>query len=152
MAKKDKKVVAASSEVIEIDDEEPLPIEILNDEPIKREQNEFVYSAPQYLLELAKSNRAECKRCGNKIEKGELRVGVVNEGKWGLFTKWQHVKCTVFHAGIQNAMAIDGFVELPEAMQVLVSEQVEESRGKVDPDRVAVDPSGTSFIASLALP
>ena len=43
---------------------------------------------PQYILELAKSNRSECKRCSKRIEKAELRVGVINEGEWGLFTKW----------------------------------------------------------------
>ena len=52
------------------------------------EKKEIKISSPQYILELAKSNRAECKRCCRKIEKSQLRVGVINEGEWGLFTKW----------------------------------------------------------------
>ena len=52
------------------------------------EKKETKIPPPQYILELAKSNRAECKRCCRKIEKSQLRVGVINEGEWGLFTKW----------------------------------------------------------------
>lgn len=37
----------------------------------------------EYILELAKSGRAECKKCNLKIAKDELRVGVVVQGdRW----------------------------------------------------------------------
>ena len=37
----------------------------------------------EYILELAKSGRAECKKCNLKISKDELRVGVVVHGdRW----------------------------------------------------------------------
>lgn len=124
-------------------------------------------SSPQYILELAKSNRAECKRCCQKIEKSQLRVGVINEGEWGLFTKWyvkhvsfssfilqsliafnilsplnlrQHIHCTVFHNSVVEPAMLDGYLELPDDCKDLVDIRVAESKLEVDPDRIAVNP------------
>lgn len=38
---------------------------------------------PTYVIEIAKSGRAECRKCENKIGKNELRIGVITEGDWG---------------------------------------------------------------------
>ena len=70
-------------EVIVIDDE----VDIIN-AAVNERHNEVDLPPPQYILESAKSNRSECKRCSKKIQRSELRVGVINEGEWGLFTKW----------------------------------------------------------------
>ena len=70
-------------EVIVIDDDADIIRKAVNDHLI-----EVDLPSPQYILELAKSNRSECKRCNKKIQRSELRVGVINEGEWGLFTKW----------------------------------------------------------------
>jgi hypothetical protein len=45
-------------------------------------------------VELAKSGRAECKRCDSFIANKSVRVGVLIDGEWGLFTRWQHLDCT----------------------------------------------------------
>ena len=41
---------------------------------------EEVGKPPSYLLELSKSDRSECRRCGEKISGKEVRVGIVFEG------------------------------------------------------------------------
>lgn len=38
---------------------------------------------PTYVAEISKSGRAECRKCETKIQKDELRVGVITEGDWG---------------------------------------------------------------------
>jgi hypothetical protein len=44
-------------------------------------------SLSQLVVERAKSGRAECKKCGEKIANKEIRVGIVTEGDWGIFTR-----------------------------------------------------------------
>lgn len=39
------------------------------------------------IVEKAKSGRAECKKCGEKIAFQDIRIGIVTEGDWGLFTR-----------------------------------------------------------------
>lgn len=95
---------------------------------------------PQYALEIAKSGRAECRRCGEKIPMQQLRVGVITEGDWGLFTKWQHLACTIFHPTIKIAEAIDGYAELTNLDKMLVKERIEKSQSEIDYDYVAVNP------------
>ena len=95
---------------------------------------------PQYILELAKSGRAECKRCSQKILKSELRVGVISDSMWGLFTKWQHLHCTVFHSSITEAALIDGYFELSDEYKAEVVQRLSSSKGEVDPDRIAINP------------
>jgi Poly(ADP-ribose) polymerase and DNA-Ligase Zn-finger region len=51
---------------------------------------------PTYSIEYSKSGRAGCKnkKCGDKIEKGEFRIGVTSEGAQGYtICKWYHVRC-----------------------------------------------------------
>ena len=44
--------------------------------------------APKHSVEYAKSDRAECKLCGNKIAKGALRLGATVPAKGFSNTKW----------------------------------------------------------------
>lgn len=95
---------------------------------------------PTYLVELSKSGRAECKKCDCKIENKTIRVGVLVEGEWGLFTRWQHLDCTVFHRSVESVDSIDGYSELKEEDKALVLRRLEESANEVDEDSVPVDP------------
>lgn len=108
------------------------------------------------------------KRCCQKIGKSELRVGVVIEGEWGLFTKWfdfsikpfvssstlrrfyfiyflpahrQHIHCTVFHKSVVEPTSLDGYLELSDELKDAIDKRVRDSKNEVDPDRIAVDPS-----------
>ena len=94
---------------------------------------------PSYVLELAKSARAECRRCDTKIVKDQLRVGVIMEGDYGLFTRWQHLECTVFHKSVNNAQSIDGYIELRDDLKQMVIERIEKSANEIDEDRVPID-------------
>jgi hypothetical protein len=51
------------------------------------EKTESAVVCPAYILEIAKSGRAECKRCGEKIGAKLPRVGIMIEGDWGLLTR-----------------------------------------------------------------
>lgn len=95
---------------------------------------------PTYIVEVAKSGRAECKKCETKIDNKTVRVGVLVDGEWGLFTRWQHLHCTVFHRSIENAESIDGFQELSGEQKEQVRRRVAESANEVDEDSLPVDP------------
>jgi DNA repair protein RAD16 len=95
---------------------------------------------PSYLVELAKSGRAECKRCDEKIENKTLRIGVIVEGDWGLFTRWQHLHCTVFHRALLEVNDIDGYKELNEAQKAEVKTRFEESKTEFDDESSPIDP------------
>jgi hypothetical protein len=44
-------------------------------------------------VEPARSSRARCRSCKRKIEKGELRLGVLLEGPYGTGYLWHHLRC-----------------------------------------------------------
>ena len=48
---------------------------------------------PHYVVELAKSGRAGCKACKQKIAKDTIRLGVECEGDWGTYYRWHHLTC-----------------------------------------------------------
>ena len=81
---------------------------------------EVVDTVPTYVIEKAKSARSECKKCDEKIAKGCIRVGLMVEGQWGLFTRWQHLECTVFHKNLssKDIELIDGFADLEKEDKV----------------------------------
>jgi hypothetical protein len=103
-------------------------------------QEEIEEVIPAYCIERAKSGRAECKKCDKKIDKNEVRIGVITEGEWGLFTRWQHLACTVFHKSIREPEALDGFLELDKDGKALVTKRVVESEFEIDQDFIPVDP------------
>jgi DNA repair protein RAD16 len=96
--------------------------------------------SPGYLVELAKSGRAECKKCGEKIENKTIRVGVILEGDWGLFTRWQHLACTIFHPSLASCNNIDGYQDLSSDHQKDVQTRYEMSKNEVDEDMKPLDP------------
>lgn len=97
-------------------------------------------TTPSYIVELAKSGRAECKKCGDKIDNKTIRIGVILEGDWGLFTRWQHLSCTVFHASLTSCNAIDGLQDLSREDQIAVENRYESSKGEIDEDMKPLDP------------
>jgi len=48
---------------------------------------------PPHQIEPARSSRSKCRTCKRKIEKGELRIGVLLEGPYGTGYLWHHLKC-----------------------------------------------------------
>ena len=96
--------------------------------------------APSYLIELAKSGRAECKKCDLKIENKALRVGVILEGEWGLFTRWQHLQCTIFHKSVESVEKIDGYKELDVKEREMVASRFSASQNEIDDEFVAINP------------
>eukprot|EP01032_Pedospumella_encystans_P019528 gene19528-22199_t len=95
---------------------------------------------PTYIVEVAKSGRAECKKCDCKIENKCIRIGVIVDGEWGLFTRWQHLDCTVFHKGINSVEELDGFSDLNTQQKDLVKERFALSTNEIDEDMEPIDP------------
>ncbi|MFW9928627.1 MAG: PARP-type zinc finger-containing protein [Candidatus Thorarchaeota archaeon] len=56
--------------------------------------------ASDYKIEYSKSSRATCQVCGEKIEKGDIRIGVPSYFQAYLSYKWQHAKCTQFGGAV----------------------------------------------------
>jgi hypothetical protein len=102
--------------------------------------NDVMELPPSYLVELAKSGRAECKRCNTKINDKCVRIGILVEGDWGILTRWQHLECTVFHKALTNAANIDGYSELSVDDKKAVRDRVAQSQFEVDQDDIPVDP------------
>ena len=48
---------------------------------------------PPYAIEPARSSRSKCRTCKRKIEKDDLRIGVLLEGPYGTGYLWHHLKC-----------------------------------------------------------
>lgn len=74
-------------------------------------------------MEIAKSSRADCKRCEKKIAKDTLRVGIILEGDWGLFTRWQHLECTIFNKALPAVTDIEGYREIDEKSKILLTKR-----------------------------
>merc|ERR1711871_1641168 len=98
--------------------------------------------APNYLLELAKSGRARCKKCENLIPVSVVRVGVETDcGPYGMQFLWQHLSCTIFHSAITDPLNhLEGFRELDDNDKILVSQRVEASKHEIDRDYIPVNP------------
>jgi hypothetical protein len=109
------------------------------DEALPDTPNVAPEAPPTYVVEVAKSGRAECKKCDCKIENKTIRVGVLVEGEWGLFTRWQHLDCTVFR-GVEDVEALDGYLELKAEQKAEVAERVRASADEEDEDNVPVEP------------
>ena len=91
-----------------------------------------------YVAELARSGAAKCRLCETNIRKGELRVGKLIDGDWGLQTRWYHLHCVVIRA--DSLEAIDGSAELSAEHRTALQTRLEESRSEVDEEAVPVDP------------
>ena len=85
-----------------------------------------------YKIEYAKSSRATCKICNEKIMKAEMRVGVPGYFQQYLSYKWQHSKCTTFGAAVPNPEDMEGYNDINEEDR----EKFVESIAKIDSDSI----------------
>jgi DNA repair protein RAD16 len=95
---------------------------------------------PSYLVELAKSGRADCNKCSKRIAHQEIRVGVILEGNWGLLTRWQHLDCTIFHNCVKSVDQIDGYKVLSAENKKLVSNRFLKTVNEIDEEFVQINP------------
>ena len=96
---------------------------------------------PSYTVEVACTGRAQCRKCDELIPKNKIRVGIELESSdWGLFTKWYHLECTIFHKSITNTNQIRGFDLLDATSLELLDKRVADSLNEVDKDAVPLDP------------
>lgn len=82
---------------------------------------------PKILVEYAKSARAGCKKCGNTIDKGCMRLGIVSKAAGGFdMTRWHHLHCFPSQSEVVSVENINGFQLLKasdkEALKTLVAE------------------------------
>jgi hypothetical protein len=71
-------------------------------------------------IEHARSNRSTCKRCGDKIPKGELRIGFYGERNGYKSVRWFHVHC----AGIVDPNVLRGLCSLTQDEQDIVKRYI----------------------------
>lgn len=95
---------------------------------------------PSYFVEIAKTGRAMCKKCDEKIDNKTIRIGVITEGEWGLFTRWQHLSCTIFHKSCDSVEKIDNYKDMTESDRALIDQRFQESQNEVDDDMKAINP------------
>ena len=69
-----------------------LPIEKLKEEKFIKTESGIISSDP-WKVELAKSSRASCRTCGEKIEKQTIRIGQPSYYQDHLSYKWHHLAC-----------------------------------------------------------
>jgi poly(ADP-ribose) polymerase-like protein len=104
---------------------------------------------PAYVIEGARSNRASCKACRRKIDKGALRLGVLIEGPFGTGYLWFHLKCAAKRRieDVEEAYASRAWaegVEVPplESLRKLAEESEQERKAKPVAPYAERSPSG----------
>jgi len=107
-----------------------------DDQPTSAEEAEEPELDP-YLIEAARSSRSKCRTCRRKIDKGDLRLGILLEGPYGTGYLWHHLPCAarrrfedVEQAYEQNAWAAD--VEVPPLAEL---EKLKEAAEKKKAER-----------------
>ena len=122
---------------------EPIQLEVKKDAGFSKKQQpkQTPQYMPEFVLELAKSGRAKCKKCNSAIAKSDLRVGVYVQGDRWITTNWQHLNCTIFPPTVKVCEAINGFLELSAEMQLFVRDRVAKSANEIDPDDIPIDPN-----------
>jgi len=104
-------------------------------------------SLSDLVVEPAKSSRATCKSCMDKIDKGSLRIGeLVDQGAYTM-ERWHHCECyfgNTFDAGkckndrrkgdqkvtVENMSAIHGFHGLTSKLQATMKGDIEKKKHK----------------------
>ena len=87
-------------------------------------------STTTYTIEKAKSGRAACKKCKDKIGQGDLRIGVHSKFDDKVMTKWYHLECFPIPRKLNN-MSIEEFLDEyidDETEEKLLSDEKEKER------------------------
>lgn len=67
---------------------------------------------PSYKIEAAKSGRSSCKKCKEKIGKGEIRIGTVSMKDDIEMVGWRHVKCFALPRNcVKEGVTVEDFVD-----------------------------------------
>ncbi len=108
---------------------------------------------PAFIIEGARSGRAKCKSCRKAIPKGDLRLGILVEGPYGLGHMWHHLECAAKRqfAKVEEAYALEAWnfaKELPAdvpPLAQLAELKVEADKAKAEKKELPyaeLDPSG----------
>jgi poly [ADP-ribose] polymerase len=99
-----------------------------------------------HVIERAKSGRAKCRKCREKIEKDELRFGHQVEGDFGEALQWYHLPCAATKVPIDFGATLNEFSDEVPGREDLVAE-IEKNRSKQKPTEfpyAELAPSGRS--------
>lgn len=119
----------------------------------QQEQEPTAEQKPPYVIENARSGRARCKTCRRVIPKGQLRLGILIEGPYGVGYLWHHLKCAARRQfdRVEEAYGLQAWNEAKDPPRRVPSldelrrhaEKAEERRKtRRDPPFVEEDPSG----------
>jgi hypothetical protein len=106
-----------------------LPIQKVNKEKAKLSGESSSESSDPWKVELAKSSRAACKTCKQKIEKETIRVGEPSYYQDHLSYKWHHLDCM---KNFNENNKLDGIEDLPEKEKELVTSKLLIKKAKKD--------------------
>lgn len=82
-----------------------------------------------HVIERAKSGRAKCRKCREKIEKDEYRFGHEVSGEFGDAVQWYHLKCAAEKVPIDFGATLKDFEdEVPDRSDL--ESAIEKNRGK----------------------
>lgn len=85
-----------------------------------------------HLIERAKSGRAKCRKCREKIEKGDLRFGHEVASDFGDALQWYHLNCAAQKVPVDFGATLREFAdEVPE--REALEATIEKNRGKQKP-------------------
>jgi len=93
-----------------------------------------------FRVEYATTGRSTCKSCDEKIEKNCLRVASrpLFRGKPG-FVVYRHLKCQIFPEEITKVNEVGGWRRLKSEDQTLLSNQLEESKLRIEEENQELD-------------
>lgn len=100
-------------------------------------RNHYEQEHRGYSCEYAKSAKATCKGCSEKIEKGELRLAIYIQSQTfdGNMATWHHFKCFFRKASVRSANKIRGFELLRYADQERIMEKFPSNTIKIEPKK-----------------
>ena len=83
----------------------------------------------RYVVEHAKSGRASCRKCKEKILKGAVRVGAISDVGDYEMTRWFHVGCMNYKRA-KPKIDLDNFESVLEGIDGLESDAARDERGR----------------------
>lgn len=117
---------------------------------------EYEYEdAFEFICSYAPSGRAKCRRCGEKIPKGEVRLGKPVKwrgGPYGWITAWQHLQCTRVDTpkNFSAVKQVSGMCLLKASDRKKVVAELKKTG--LPPHLTAIDPDDPNFVRDKVLP